>query len=474
MNYSNAFSSGVILPTDITQKDCLKAYKFVFQYSYVDYRFTNATMDSNFFPKFGEYSIYWVRDGENRGSFVYPDALPKDYAIISAIQYSSYDWTKSSHYSIQFKPNQNLIGIFQSELTQNNSTVSWASFYYQSLLNLSFYNNIYYFINERIIDSLGFSTQCRIVIIPPFRKFGESDTYFIDEIFKKYPNLKLKFEEFLSNGGTILAEGNAVYFLVKLGFLPQNSVDFSSCLYSDSETNLIDLNFENGNNPLFFISNSTDNKLYGTYFPKINLQDAEIVAREKKSNNPVVFVINSSSTKGGRIIVYTGLPTVGGMNNLNQGSRQIQWTLNAILYSFCSTIDVTRSIFNDIPKGITANPNAVSFDGLDTFEVRIKIRNLGNTPQPNITLKENIRNYFKFIGIANPNLNYTSNGNSITIPNIQLSPLQEKEIIMLVSTPNPKDKIHDDVNKFLSLDHYLYVSILETRNDGPEGKEFFL
>lgn len=471
---ANAYSLGVIIPTDSKQNDFLKAYKFAVQSSYVDHRFTNTTMDSILFPKFGEYSIYWVREGANRGCFIYPDVLPRNYSSINFNPYTNYNWTEASHYSLQFKPNQNLICIFRSELLQNNSTVSWASFYYKNLLDLNFYDNIYYFATEKLIDSLGISNQCRLLIIPPFRKMGESDTYYADEILKKYPNIKTKFEEFLARGGMIYTEGNAVYFLEKLGLLAPKTVDFSSCIFSDPETNTIDLKFENGNNPLFFVSEAVNYKLYGTYFPKLKLQNVEIVARENNTDNPVVFVINSDQAKGGRIIVNTGLPTVGGMNNLNRGSRQIQWTLNAILYTFCSTIDVTRSLFNDLPKDITANPNAVSYDRLDTFEVRIKIRNLSNSPVSNVSLTEYVRPFFKFIEIKGQNVTFQANGNIITIPNIQLTPFQEMDIVMLISTPSPSDKIHEDVNKFISWANYIYVSSLEVRNNGQEYMEYFV
>jgi len=97
------------------------------------------------------------------------------------------------------------------------------------------------------------------------------------------------------------------------------------------------------------------------------------------------------NANNGRIICNTGLPTTGGMNELKNGSRQLQWTLNALLYAFTSNIDVTRSVYNDLPAGITAGKNAVSFDALDTFEVRIKIRNLTRCTIDNISINEYLR-----------------------------------------------------------------------------------
>ncbi|MGB9912983.1 MAG: hypothetical protein ACPLRO_06400, partial [Candidatus Kapaibacteriota bacterium] len=223
-----AFSKVSVIPTDSAQNDFLRAYKFALQYSHVDYRFTNATMDSLLFPKFGEYSIYWIAEGEGTGSFVYPDVLPKDFSNLTKFEYPQYEWRNSQHFSLQIKLNSQLVCIFQSEMKQNNATVTWASFYYKNLFDLTFYDNMYYFANEKTIDSIGISGACRLLIIPPFRKFSDDDKYYIDKIFAEYPNIKRRFDEFLARGGTIYAEGNAVYFLEKLGYLENKSVDFAN------------------------------------------------------------------------------------------------------------------------------------------------------------------------------------------------------------------------------------------------------
>src|SRR3989339_2291153 len=54
-------AKGTIIPTDASQQDFIKAYKMVMTQSGSDYRFTSTTIDTNLFPDYGEYSVYWVR-----------------------------------------------------------------------------------------------------------------------------------------------------------------------------------------------------------------------------------------------------------------------------------------------------------------------------------------------------------------------------------------------------------------------------
>lgn len=472
-SYSVVYSTVSIIPTDTSQKDFLRGYKFALYYSYLDYRFTNSTMDSVLFPKYGEFSIYWIVEGENAGSFVYPDAIPKDYASVTREEYSNYEWRNREHFSLQFKHNSQVVCIFQSEFKQNNATVSWASFYYKNLFDMNFFDNMYYFANEKTIDSVGISSSCRLLIIPPFRKFAEDDRYYIDKIFEKYPNIKRRFDDFLARGGTIYAEGNAVYFIEKLGYLEKNSVDFENGISLTNEDNLADVNFTGIKHPLSFTRLAVGNKLYGGTFPKVTTNVAEVVATLQNTQNPVVFLLRGKNASGGKIIINTGMPTVGGINDLNKGSRQLQWTFNAIFSAFCSDVDVTRSIYNDLPSEITAGANAISYDRLDTFEVRIKIRNLSNNLVSDLKITEWVRDYFQVVGVKNTNISYQISGTKVVLSNITLNPFEEKEVVLLVSTPDPNSKIHELVNKYISWANYIYVSYCEVVNDGGKGIEFF-
>lgn len=474
LSHFEALGGVSVVPTGQNQKDFLKAYRFALIYSYVDYRFTNATMDSLLFPKFGEFSIYWVKSGSNRGAFIYPDVIPRDYSSVTNFPYTNYDWANQEHYSLQFKHNTNVVCIFRSEQVQSNTTVSWGAVYYKNLFDFNFYDNMYYFATEKILDSIGVSTSTRLLIIPPFRKMGEDDKYYIDKIIQKYSKIKENLNGFLARGGTIYAEGNAVYFLAKLGLLPANSVDFQNPYYGNAEDNTINVAFNQSDNPLAFSELAVGNKLYASYVPKITLNDGDVVATVEGTTNPVVFVLSGASANGGRIVVNTGLPTIGGMNELNKGSRQLQWTLNSIFYAFCSDIDVTRSLYNELPKEITAGANAISYDRLDTFEVRVKIRNLKNQPVENVSIIEYIRPYFKYVGLKKGQIQVTQNGNNVTFSNISLSSLQELEIIYLISTPDPLASIHEEVNKYISWANYIYVSYSEVKVNNRGEVQYFV
>ncbi|MGB9913841.1 MAG: hypothetical protein ACPLRO_10795, partial [Candidatus Kapaibacteriota bacterium] len=240
-----------------------------------------------------------------------------------------------------------------------------------------------------------------------------------------------------------------------------------------NEGNIISVDFTNINHPLAFTRLSVGKKLYGGSFPKINTNKAEVVAYLQGTQNPVVFLLRGKNANGGKIVVNTGLPTIGGFNELNKGSRQLEWTLNAIFSAFCSEIDVTRSIYNNLPPEITAGVNAISYDRLDTFELRIKIRNLSAYPMLNVTVTEWVRDYFQIIGVQNTNISFQISGNKVTLNNIALNPFEEKEIVILISTPDPNSKIHEEVNKYISWANYVYVSYCEVKNESDNGLEYF-
>ncbi|MFN3306804.1 MAG: hypothetical protein ACK42Z_06425 [Candidatus Kapaibacteriota bacterium] len=103
------------------------------------------------FPNYGEFSIYWIAEGENAGAFVYPDRITKDFASVSKVELPNYIWNNRKHYSLQFKHNSQIVCIFQSEIQNNNTTVSWASVYFKNLFDLNFYDNMYYILNEKIL-----------------------------------------------------------------------------------------------------------------------------------------------------------------------------------------------------------------------------------------------------------------------------------------------------------------------------------
>src|SRR3989339_34639 len=473
-------AKGTIIPTDASQQDFIKAYKMVMTQSGSDYRFTSTTIDTNLFPDYGEYSVYWVKNGPNRGSFIYPDEVPSSFAGVTGNNYSIYDWQSAEHYSIQFKPSTYRIALFNSIIQQNNKTVTWQYLYFKNMFDSYLSNNFYYLIDERFLDTNSISGSTQLLIIPSFNAEGTNQKYYIDSVFAICPQIKVKLDAFLSNGGTIYVEGNAVYFIEKLGYLMPGSVNFDNFIEPNPTTGMLQVDYENSNNPIAYTQIVTD-ELYCTSIPTVDAGSAEIIARIA-GFSPVAFVLNGPNANNGRIICNTGLPSTGGINELKNGSRQLQWTLNALLYAFTNNIDVTRSVYNDLPSGITAGKNAVSFDRLDTFEVRIKVRNLTSTDISNISINEylrteNINNvnktFFQYVDVIDQDVNATISGNALTISGLTIPAMTEKVITYRLRTPEPDDKIHESVNRFISWSSYVYSSYNVSQYNDGEGKRYF-
>ncbi len=467
-----AESKVTVIPTGQSQEDFLKAYKYAMYTAYVDYRFTNSTMDSVLFPKFGEFSVYWAKTGSNRGSFIIPDIKSSGYASVTSNETDSYDWKSAEHYSLQFKIASNRIAIFRSKIKKNNNTVSWEAIYFKTLFDTYLFDNTYCYVDEDDILK-GISGSTHLLIIPAFTLNGMDNTYYIDKIFTDNPGLKEKINDFLARGGTIYTEGNAAYLAYKLGYLQNCAANFNNMAEGDPETGMMEVNFNQSDNPIAFTENAVDGKLYVSAVPYLNPVGAEIIATSKTDNIPVAFVLKGPAAGGGRIVCNTGLPTAGGINNIKQGSRQLQWTLNAIFYAFAENIDVTRSVYNELPDSITDGKNAVAYDAADQFEVRIKLRNLSSETVSDITLQEVIRDYFKFIEVKTAGVDFDITGQRLVLKDITLAPFEEKEIVYILSTPDREDKIHEDVDKYISFQTYIYSSVNYTSYNDNDGLHLF-
>ncbi len=475
-------AGGVIIPTDSTQDDFLKAYKMMLYQSYVDYRFTSSTIDTNLFPAFGEFSPYWIRSGENKGSFVFPDKIPGGYSSVSSSEYNTYNWQNDDHYSIQYKPSSKRAAIFKSKITRNNNTVSWGAIYFKNMFDSYLYGNIYYYVDEDYFDGSNLNSATQLLIIPSFTLDGTDNKHYIDSVFAVCPDLKNRIDSYLQSGGTIYAEGNAVYFIEKLGLLDSNAVDFENSVDPDPVTNLVDIEYENTSNPLSFMEKTVGGKLYANACPMVDAGNAEITAKCSQNGAPAVFVLKGDDAGGGRIICNTGIPTIGGMNELKNGSRQLQWSLNAVMYSFSNQLDVTRSVYNELPDTLTAGKYAVSFDRLDTFEVRIKIRNMSSETIEGIRIVERMRralsegqydNFFKIVDVKTSGVTHTIKDYDLILENITLAPHSEKVIVYRLRTPDPDDKIHEYIDNFLSWRTYIYASYGTIEYDDSDGSHNF-
>jgi len=453
-----SYSAGSIIPTNTDQQDFLKAYKLVMTKSYADQRFTGNNLDENLFPLFGEFSIYWANNGSNKGSFILPETVPSNFAGVTNSRYDSYDWAQATHYSIQYKPHAKRIAIFKSKIKHNNNTVSWGAIYFKNMFDSYLFDNIYYFVDEDYLDSNYLDGNTQLLIIPAFTLKDDNNEYYIDEVFDICPNLKSRLNNYLSKGGMIYAEGNSAYFIEKLGYLDKGAVDFGDFEEADHITNLVGVDFENSKNPVAFTQSATGNYLWTTSIPKVKLNKGEIFAKTRIHKYPASFLLKGPDANNGKILCNLGLPTIGGMKEVGQGSRQLQWTLNTIFYTFAKNIDVTRSVWNELPDSLTAGKNAVSYDRLDTFEVRLLLRNLSDKPIHNIELSENIRPYFSFVEVTTQGISNSLSGTVLRLSNITLDPNSEMTIVYKLATPKPDDVIHENVNKYISYQNYIYAS----------------
>ena len=464
------FSQGFISPTSSSQSDFLKTYKLALLKSNEDFRFS-GNIDSLLFPKYGEFSVYWAKTGTNKGAFVFPEGVPTAYNSISATSYNSYNWQSEQHYALQFKKNSKSVAVFKSSILFNQSSVSWEALYFKKTFDSYLFNDMYFFTDEQQLLSQGLSEDTKLLIIPAFTLKNNNPKYFIDSIFSVYPGIISKINSFLASGGTIYAEGNAVYFIEKLGYLTPNAVDFNSLTYSSPSNSLIGVTFGTSNHPVSFTKEATVNYLYAVNIPNVNATGAEIIATITQNNNPAVFVLNN--TNGGKIICNLGLPTAGGNAEILSGSRQLQWTLNSIFSAFAKNIDVTRSVYNNIPAGINAGQNAIPYDKVDTFEVRVKIRNLSNASISNVSIKESINEYYSFVGVVSSGVSFSVNSNELSFTSISMNANEEKIITYLLKTPALNTIAHTEVDSFIWWQSYIPASSAKVEYVEPKGKTIY-
>lgn len=469
-----SYSNGVIIPCDSSQNDFLKTYKLVLDRSHSDYRFTNGSMDTVLFPKYGEYSVYWKKSGTGQGDFVIPDVVPSSYSSVTNTPYQQLNWQIDDYYSVQFKRHYRRVAIFRSSIKKNNNPVSWESIYFQNIFESYLYGDINYFVDEQDINNNYFHPETKLLIIPSFTVEGMDNKFYIDSVFTITPNMKARIDTFLAHGGMIYAEGNAAYFIEKLGYLVPGAVDFNNSIQSNPSTNLLEVNFTSFNNPLAYTKHAAGNYLYASSVPTVNTGSAEVIATVANGGTPVAFVLKDALANGGRIVCNTGLPSVGGYVNVQEGSRQLQWSLNAIMYAFVKNVDVTRSIYNELLSTIIAGQNAISYDAIDTFEVRILVRNVSANALSNLKIKEDIRNYFDFAGADAPGYSYSINNNELIFSIASLPPHSEDTIVYFLKTPAPDDPIHKNVDSYISWNSYIYASYNRTSYNDNEGLHSFV
>lgn len=458
----SARAQGVIIPSDERQEDFLRTYKFVLGQASSDFRFTNATLDTALFPRWGEFSVYWAKTGPNRGSFVFPDALPSGNSTISTTRYDNYDWRASDHLAISFKAYEKTIAVFRSDIRRNNLSVSWQAVYFKNLIDSYLPSNISYYVGEREIDSVGLIWTAQVLVVPAFAASGTDLKFYVDSLFAACPGIKDKLLSFLSRGGTIYTEGNAVYLVEKLGLLRQGAVDFVGGVSADS-TGSIHVDATTSMHPLGITIDAAGTRLYSSRIPKVDCGGADVIARLQGTAIPVVFALQGAQANNGRVICNTAMPTVGGSNASQPGettheSRQLQWALNALLSAFATSVDVTRSVDNEIPDSLSVGRNAAAYDRCDTLEIRVKLRNLSGAAISNIEVKEQQRDFFQFVDVRTDGVAWEYKKPYLTFSGITLPPHSEKVIVYRIATPAPDDPVHEKVNGYISWASYIYGS----------------
>lgn len=458
---------GVIVPMDSTQAEFTVAIKNIMNYSSSDYRYGDSHLDSLLFPKYGDETLYWILTGENRGSIL----VPERFNYGTRAEYTSFDWQNHDLLALQMKFNSRLFTILRTSIEHNENTASWESLYFKNMFDSYLYDWIYYTADDKELDTTGIDWGTRVLIIPSFTQNNGDDKFYIDSIFNRSPLLRAKILQFLARSGSIYAEGNAVYFIEKLGLLSAGAVDFANALQPDFSTNMINLSVPETNNPICFSRYATGERLYSDAVPMVSLPTgAEVVA--SANQRPVVFVLKGTQANGGRVICNLGLPTIGGMNSIKNGSRQLMWTLNSLLYPFAKTVDVTRSVFNEIADSIPAGPNAVSFNTVDTFEVRVKVRNVSSEAVSGIKVVENIR-FYKFVDVVSSPVTPVASGSTITFDGISMPAHSETVIVYRLRTPDLTDTIRNIVDKYISSATYVYPTRSDVTYSDASGYNYY-
>jgi hypothetical protein len=467
-------AQGTLIPTDARQLGLLNSYKFVLRESSTDYRFTSTTMDTTLFPRWGEESVYWVRSGPERGSFVYSDVLPSSWSSVTSEPYEGYRWRDEAHSAISFKAYSKTVAIFKSAIRQNGNSVSWEAVYFRNLFESHLYPGISYYIDEKEIDSSGLIWTTQLLVIPSFSVQGDDWHYYVDSVFTAAPGLRDRLLAFLERGGTIYTEGNAVYVIEKLGLLPDESVDFLNGFQVPTDSGGVRIDVAASKHPVSFVKQSDSDRVYATALPLVHTGSAEILARAHGSNLPVVFALSGEAARNGRVVCNTALPAVGGSNALrtsptHDGMRQLQWILNTVMYAFSTNIDVTRSVYNEIPDSLSVGRNAASYDRSDTLEIRIQVRNLSASTIEGIEIRESIRGFFDFVDLTTEGISSTYTKPNLVIKDLVLSPHSETVIVYRIATPDPADAAHETVDRYISWSSYIYASYGTTLYTDVEG-----
>ena len=447
--------NGKIIPTDKSQINFLKSYKLILNESDYHYKSTGVDRDGVLFPEYGEYSIYWIASGLKKGSFVFPNKLPNDYSMVSAESYTNYNWKANSHLSINYQKEPRKIAIFKSKNSVEGNSLSWESLQFIRLFESYLGGNSFYVISEEDIVQKGIDPATEFLIFPAFAAKDDNHKFYIDSIFTSNPNLTMRINEYIQKGGNIYCEGNAVNIMEHLGLLAKGSINYSSSILSEDD--VFKCKVTDPLHPAGFCAETVNNEVFGNSIPQVVSGNINKIIELEEDGRPVLFSIKNSQNQRGSILCNLGLPTVGGFAELNMGSRQLQWALNAMMYAFASQVDITRNINNDLAGLISAGKNSISYDRIDTFQVEIIIRNLSSEPISDLSIEENILPVFSFVDVEG-GVSYGFNNHVLSFNEISVAPFSERKITYRLKTPEPESEIYREIEEYISNKQLVSVS----------------
>ncbi len=451
--YFSYSQPGVFVPTGSSQTDFAKACKAVLSVSNEGYH--GPDVDPSMFAAYGEHAVYWATSGSHKGSFVVPVPLPDGFSSVTHSNTGSYDYRSADHRSVHFNEQADRIAVFKSSIKANDNSVSWEAVYFKNLFETWLFPDAAQIIDEQQLMAQGMSDSVRILVIPSCNFKGNDGKYYIDQILLNFPSLKEKIDPFLARGGLIYAEGNGVYLLQKLGYFSGSTLDFSNVLNSGTES-LVGISVADPSHPVSFNAAEANNNLYSGTIPLFSHADMSVIVSAQSDGRPVI--VEKIIDTGGKIICNLGLPTAGGMADMGQNRRQLQWTLNTLLYGLSHTLDVARHVGNQLPSNVNAGKNAVSFDRVDTFDVTIVLRNLGSTELSHIMVREALGETVKFVEVVSSPGSFAQQDTVLVFSDITLAPKEEKNIVYRLRTPDPEDPVHERIDDYLTDNKYLTAS----------------
>lgn len=456
---------GVLINMGNAQKDLLKPYQLVFDAVGNNYHSRSSLIDARLYPENGEFSMLWLQNGQ----LLYPGALPQKYRTLDTTAYNLFDWEGSARLAIHRNKKKDRIAVFRSSLMLENASVSWEAVYFKSLLEQYTGSDSWYYIDEQQLTTHGLSEETSLLIIPAFSVQGTSHTGYMDQIVSQWPGIGTVINTFVEQGGHLYTEGNAVYMLEKAGLMTAGSVDFSNMQGGETSTPL-NVQAANPGHPLSSVCDYTGNSLYAGAMPLVSPAGvgSTILATLASDSRPVHFVLHTHAGTGGKVMVNLGLPSVKATSAVFADKKQLHWFLADLLFAFSHQIDAFRYVRNNLPTGIQAGVNAVSYDREDTFEVHVVLRNLSQHPIGGIMVEESIKPFFDFFAMQSA-VPYTINDKKLIIGPLDIAPEAEIHLIYLLRTPDPVADIHDQIDTLTDSGSLIHASASTIRYTDSQG-----